>query len=274
MKNLTTQKWLLFILVIVAATLIIFACKDDSTNPEDQPPDIPPLSTFQMDFGAFPDTSDALAKPLEPLTRFNWSYAAFNVGLWNLIITLNAATPVAAYAAAFQHTPVQQEDGTWVWTYSVGEVYTAELHGDLNAEGVDWEMYISKTGEYSDFLWYSGHNNLTLTEGSWTLYKNHDEPDSLLSIVWHRITDNSRADVKYTNVQPGGDEYGGYIFYGIDPDSTYDAFYNIFNAGQEQLTNIQWNLDTHAGRIMAPHSYEDSLWHCWDETLDDVDCDN
>ena len=273
MKQTYNKKWLYLLLSVAAAVLIVMACKDDSTNSGDQPPEIPPISTFQMDFTAFPDTADASAKPSLLLTYNNWGFAAFNVAVWNAFITLGAAIPVAAYAAALQQTPHQQEDGTWVWAYNVGDAYSAELHGSIDANGVDWEMYISQTGGYSDFMWYSGHNNLTLTQGSWTLYQTPAEPESLLSIVWHRSTDNSTADIKYTNVEPGGDEYGGYIYYGIDPDSTFDAFYNIYNAGADQLTNIEWNLDTYDGRAKAEYRFEDTLWHCWDETLNDVSCE-
>ena len=78
------------------------------------------------------------------------------------------------------------------------------------------------------------------------------------------------GDIKYTNIEPGGAENGGYIFYGKTTDTTYDAYYHIYNKGQDNLTEIEWNLTSKAGRIKDEKHYSDTDWHYWDENLDDI----
>lgn len=261
--------WMLLLIILAAAFVFMFACNKDTTEPE-QGPDIPPISTFVMDFSTFPDTGASLT-----LTRNNWQLARLNAFFWNVVILVHAAIPVAAYAESFQHTPEQQEDGSWVWSYDVvvgDSTYTAELHAATDTEGINWEMYLSNAESFTDFLWYSGQHNLLCTEGTWTLYKNPAEPVEFVDIEWHRSLTNSTADIKYTNVEEG-DDYGGFIQYGITDDTPYDAFYDIFIASQERNIDINWNLDSHIGRIRDEMFYEDSLWHCWDETLSDVECE-
>jgi len=221
----------------------------------------------------FPDTGATITTTL---TRNNWALARINVFVWNLLILVNAAIPVAAYAESFQHIPQQQEDGSWVWTYDVtvgDSTYTAELNASTNSEGLTWEMYLSNAESFTEFLWYSGQHDLLYTHGTWTLYKNPADPVELVGIEWHRSLTNSTADIKYINIEEGGDEYGGFIQYGITDDTSYDAFYDIFIASQERPIDIEWNLDSYIGHIRDEMTYEDTLWHCWDETLSDVACE-
>jgi hypothetical protein len=265
--------WLFLLIVPIAAIVIIFACSKDSTEPVSQGPDIPPISTFMMDFSTFPDTAATINATL---TRNNWALARLNVFVWNVVILVHAAIPVAAYAASFQHIPVQQEDGSWVWSYDVvvgDSTYTAELHASTDSEGLNWEMYLSNAESFNDFLWYEGQHNLLYTHGTWTLYKDPNNPVEFVDIEWHRSLTDSTADIKYTNVEEGGDGYGGFIQYGITNDTPYDAFYNIYIAEQERPIDIEWNLDSFIGRIRDEWTYDDTLWHCWDETLDDVACE-
>jgi len=264
------------LLALIGIALIAFACDDDSTAPTTQGPNIPPLTTFAIDFSAFPDTAGAAAKLADVQSFDNWGWSRVNVFVWNVVITVHAVVPVAAYVEAFNHIPQQQEDGSWVWTYDVivgNDTVTAELHAGTNAEGLDWEMYLSKSGEFTNFLWYAGQHDLLYTQGTWTLYKNPADPVQFVAIEWHRNLVDSTADIKYTNIEPGSAGNGGYITYGTTTDLTYDAFYDIFIAEQEHYIDIEWNLDTHIGRVLDSTHFEDAAWHCWDEHLEDVACD-
>ncbi|MCP4580312.1 MAG: hypothetical protein GY839_01745 [candidate division Zixibacteria bacterium] len=276
MTNYLTNKWSYFLIAICAILVLALACEKDPTEPDVEGPDIPPISTFLMDFSTFPDTAATLAKPSSTLTYENWILARFTTLFWNVVILAHAAIPVAAYAESFQHTPEQQEDGSWVWSYSVDvgdSTYTAELHASTDADGINWEMYLSLVDGYTDFLWFTGQHNLLYTEGTWRLYKDPDDPVEFVDIEWHRSLANSTADIKYTNIEVGTDGYSGFIFYGITEETPYDAFYDIFNAAEDRNTDIEWNLETYAGHIRDETHYEDTLWHCWDETLNDVDCE-
>jgi hypothetical protein len=131
-------------------------------------------------------------------------------------------------------------------------------------------MYISKETEYTDFLWYSGWSNDPASEGTWTLNDHPGNPSPVIGIVWHRNLQDNTGDIKYTNIVPGGQENGGYIFHGTTTDTTYNAFYNIYNKGKDNLILINWNCTTLAGQVSDSLHFGDSAWHCWDSNLEDL----
>jgi hypothetical protein len=275
-----------FTATVIAVALLISlipGCGDDdgSTGTQPTPPEIPPLSSFLMEFSDFES-----GQPYKPLLRgedpvddgasmHNWAWAATNVLVWNTIITVGLAVPLAAFIEAFDHEPTRQPDSTWVWDYNFiaqDVIHLAELHGKIAEEKVLWEMYISKEGEYIDFLWYSGQCDLSVTEGTWTLFNNPADPTPLVGIEWHRYPETATGDIKYTNIVPDGPENGGYIFYGTAADGQYDAFYDIYNKGLDNHTEIEWDRTTKAGRVKDQDHFDDGDWHCWDSELQDGPC--
>ena len=265
----------------------------------EKPPEIPPASTFIIDFGDFlspkPSSSsfggteqslqyvaftlknsDLFADNLyAPDEQKNWGFAALNVGFWNSVLFIVLAIPVAAFVESFNHSPEQQPDYTWVWSYDVpveDQLYTAELHGGFIDNGESWEMYVSKEGEYSDFQWYYGESNLPATEGFWILMKSPSDPTELLRINWHRDINDGSSDIKYTNIVPGGPENGGYILYEVTTETPYDRSYEIYNKGKDNTTNIEWNSSTMEGRVKDSRHFGDGDWHCWDFDHRDVEC--
>jgi len=283
---------------IVALSLLAFSingCTGEKIDTS-KPPQIPPESSFVMDFGDFTssngassnaghmtqlasfvfagvtshlDTTDALED------RSNWGYAAFNVGFWNIAIFMGLAVPVTSFIESFNHTPVQQSDFSWVWTYNVsvgGDVYIAELHGKYIDNGVRWEMYISKQDEYSDFLWYYGESDLPATKGYWVLKNNPSIPTDLIRIDWHRNLSNNTGDIKYTNIVPGGPENGGFISYVTTAAKSYDRSYEIFNKGKNQTTYIEWNSVTVIGHVRDTLHFGDNNWRCWNSQLINTEC--
>ena len=303
MKSFRNKLWLYLFLAFTLLALLTAGCGKQAGNnqPEDVavPPEIPPITTFIMDFGKFtsPKTltyhqdDQSLAIQLVSInqqnralsstnintmgSRKNWNYAVLNVGLWSVVIVVGLVVPVAAFVESFKHKPVQNLDYTWVWTYDVpvkGEVYTAELHGRYIDNGVRWDMYTSKQDDYSDFHWYYGESNLPATEGYWILKNKPSNPTDLLRIDWHRDLSDNTHDIRYTNIVPGGPENGGYIFYGITSDEAYDRFYEIYNKGKDNHTHIQWQYITDEGRVKDTRFFGDSKWYCWDSEHYDIDC--
>jgi hypothetical protein len=270
---------MIFILILLTL-FIFFSCStEEPITPTEQSPDIPPQSTFIMDFSEFPDTTspELFGKILSPdtLQRTNWKWAAFHVSFWNTILTITLAVPVAAFGEAFNHQPVQQPDGSWLWSYSVfvgGAVHTAKLFGKAVGNGVEWRMLLTKQGFYEDFEWYAGFSNLPLTEGNWTLNKDPNDPVPFLYITWHRNAQQNTADIKYTNIIPQDPGNGSYIFYGITNDNPYNRFYDIFGQEENRIIDIEWNYENLFGRVMDPLRFGDPDWHCWNEQLFNIDC--
>jgi hypothetical protein len=207
--------------------------------------------------------------------RSNWTFAALNVGFWNLAGFLGLAIPVASFVESVKQTPVRQPDNSWVWKYSItvhAITYTAELHGKYINSGVRWDMYITKQNEYTDFLWYYGESDSGSTQGYWILKNKPSDPKDLLRMDWHRNPADDTGDIKYTNIVPGGLDNGGYIWFRVTRDDVRNRSYTIFNKARNETTYIEWNSTTRAGRVKDTVHFGNGDWHCWDSSLKDTVC--
>jgi hypothetical protein len=274
------------LLLVLSILVLSPGCNDVSGAPT-----IPPMDTFLIPFEAFTDNgASSLASvtslstdpgeqyplsPPETASQSNWNHAAFNVGFWRLAVVVGLAVPVAAFGASFQNIPLQQEDGSWIWSYAVrvgGSVHSAKLHGQFITEGVRWEMSISKEGEYEDFLWYYGESNLPATEGFWILKQSPAIPEDLLQIDWSRNISAGTHAIRYTNIVPDGPENGGYIDAQHTDDIPHDHIWDIYNKGQDNHTYIEWSSVTGEGRVKDLKHFGDDEWHCWDSDRMNVVC--
>jgi len=267
--------------LVLCIPIALNGCAGAGLPGTDTPPEIPPSSTFVMNFDEFANggTAKIIDRDKSPIRQQtidngNWGWGALHVGVWNALVTIGMVVPVAAFVESFNHEAQQQEDGSWVWSYQVtvsGVVHTAELHGATSGGNVEWDMFITKEGFYDHFNWFSGVSNLPGTEGTWTLYNSPDNPTPLLSIDWHRDPLAETGDIRYTNTVPDGPENGGYIYFGTTANPM-DAFYEIFNKGENNTINIEWSRTARNGRIKDSAHFGDDQWHCWDGSLKDTAC--
>jgi predicted small lipoprotein YifL len=268
MKILRGKTLLHLFLVLVIAVLTVTGCGASGA------PTIPPVDTFVIPFEDFSNSGTGGLVTLA-VNQSNWNFAAFTVGVWSAIITAGLAVPVAAFRASFQHTPVQQDDGSWIWSYSVNignATYTAELHAQFITEGIHWSMNISKEGEYEDFLWYYGECDLPATEGFWILKDSPTVPTDLLGINWSRNISAGTYAVRYTNIVPGGPENGGYIDTQYTKGVPYDHIWDLYNKSGDNHTYIEWSSTTGAGHVKDSKHFGDDDWHCWNSTRTNVTC--
>ncbi len=284
-------KWHRLLLLIAAILMLTLAgCgeNDSDGDDDDDAPTIPPAYTLAPDFssmggnrasGAAMDRiapAEALKLPkTEPdeitiqgsCSQANYTHAAFQVGFWNTALWVTLAVPSWSFVEAFNHEPVLQNDGSWIWSYDVNifnVIYTAELHGAFEDGEVQWRMYITKQGEYADFLWYRGTSNLPATAGTWTLKNNPTDDEDWIGIEWSRSVANQTWQVTYTNIRTGDTNEGGFIEYGVDADTDYNAFYDIYNAVGDNLVEIDANTSSDEGRVRNQAHFGDDLWRYWD----------
>ena len=286
-------KTLMHILLILSILVFIPGCGDTSGAPT-----IPPIETFLIPFDAFTgnatstsifiNESQMQTVPLSyPITeqfplasvllsnQSHWNHAALNVGFWSAVAVVGLAVPIAAFRASFHNIPLEQPDGSWIWSYSVrigGSVHSAELHGQYIPEGVHWDMRISKEGEYEDFLWYYGEGDLPATDGFWILKQSPAIPNDLLRIDWSRNISAGTNAISYTNIVPDGPENGGYIDVQYIDDIPYDYIWDIYNKGQDNHTYIEFGDSTGEGRVRDFNRFNDDDWHCWDSDRMNVAC--
>ncbi len=266
--------WIALTAIMMTAIFVAFAgCSDKSNNTPQTPPTLPPQSSFLMSFAGFATPSASPATG-DDSGHVNFAQSALRVGYWNLILTVTLAVPTAAFIESFNHEPVRQDDGSWAWSYNVtvGVQYTCKLVGSTGNNEILWKMYITKAGAYSDYLWYSGSQNLTGTQGTWTVNRNPDQTNPYLRIDWHHNYTDSTGDLKYTNIIPGDAENGAYIYYGIPASGDYNRFYNIYSHSLDNLAEIEWNNPSFNGRVKDHNFYLDDAWHCWDESQHDITC--
>lgn len=273
--------------IILSVSMTVMICGCPAAGPmqpeNDTPPEIPPITTFSIDFNEFPqDDANELAQTdgmdmmgeMQPPGSY-WTRSALGVGIWSTILTVVLAIPVGAFVESFNHEPTAQEDGRWLWTYSVnvnGSVHTAKLFGGTSRNAIEWTMLLSKEDEYTDFEWFNGSHNILGTEGVWTVFRSPNDPIPFLQIDWTRDPTNGTRDIRFTNITPDGPENGGFIYHAITNDPL-DATYDIFNKGEDNLTAIQWSRETREGRIMDPNAFGDEDYRCWGGDLQNVDCE-
>lgn len=256
----------IFLLSLIASTISFQSCKKEDPDA----PELLPESTFVMSFDDFSIEEDGTRSKTD---SSNWRYAATNVVVWNVVIFLNGIVPVAAFRESFNHQPTyDKKTEVWTWSYDFNAVvkHTARLEAKKVGSNIQWEMYISKQGGFSDFLWYSGLSATDRTSGSWTLYKDPNNATPYIGIDWHRNSDGT-SDIKYTNIIPSGPENGGYIEYGLTKD-TFDAYYDIYNKGKDNLTAIKWSRSTKEGQVSDENHFGDTDNHCWDAFLQNATC--
>lgn len=257
-----------------AFSLVVFlglqSCQKDNGVITETPPELPPQASFIPDFSDFQND-----KAIADSSRIHWVHSAIKVGFWNTVIFVGMAVPVASYAESFNHDAEYQGGTTWLWQYSFKDIwgidYTAKLYGTVNVGTIDWEMYITKDGFFEDFLWYTGVMQSDGSSVTWVLYESPSEPNEFLQIVWNETT-NTTGNITFTNIRPGDVENGGYIKYGNDSETDLNAYYLIYNKGQENLTEIEWSQYTKNGRVKDEIRFGDTEWHCWDENFFDIDC--
>ncbi len=265
--------------------LVVIAVGFCNCERKGDPPVLPPYESMVIDFsnfitGAKSGTVIEYPKGTSDIPNLNWSVAATVAGVWNTLISLNLAIPVAAFKKAISTKPAYLDNKKWQWKYNVevlAATYIARLTGQIKSSEVKWEMYISRegVGGFAEFMWFEGTSAVDGKSGYWILYQSHLEQVPFLRIDWE-VTDTKIGSVKYTFIKEGSPLKDSYIEYGLTTGNL-DAFYNVYLYDTESLkkfvnVNIQWSTTGHYGRVKAPDFFGDSDWHCWDENGNDTEC--
>jgi len=250
----------------------------DITDDEDSNGGAPPLppddsmTIYLSTFGA-----DKLGAPIPPIpgTRLNFAAAAAKATVINTIVVAKLSIPVVIFIAAKSTTPVEQDDGSWLWSYSrdIGlETFTANLTGKREGDEVIWSMRVSNTTSLrplDNFEWYTGVNSRDNGSGSWQFF-NRDTPDQAnptYAIEW-KVEGEAKRERTFTNQEVGSQYLGNMVRYNVEGEMASISF---TEADKGTTTKIEWNLTTTAGSITAP-SYKKGEKACWDENKQDVDC--
>lgn len=270
------------LILLISAMFIITSCEKDEVP---DPPQLPPKEALVMEFSDFndPNYAGAIQKSLSVdeglvVTYENYGHAFITVAVWNTLAGITMAVPAITYAAALQEEPVYLGDGEWKWEFSVDsgtlETFSAKLVAKrISNDEFKAEMYISKTGlnDFTDFKWFEGIVRYDRTHAEWMLYESAENPVELLSIEWNKDWETHVSDITYTNVKTGAEENGSFIMFEKMADGEFDCRYTVTTSNKEVI--IDWDSVSKAGHIKDSQKYGDDLWHCWNELLQDIDCE-
>ena len=275
------KKSISLLLSIALLNLVLISCERDKGTP----PDLPPYESMYIDFSDFLQNQKSAVDELkvaDDATTYNYGFAALNVGFFSLSLGIILAIPTAAFWNSFSANPVYIENNTWEWTKqytAFAATYTARLTGQIRANDVKWEMYISRAGVggFDEFKWYEGTSDLDGNGGQWILYYDNNHPDPALQIDWEREGEEIGV-ITFTNIMEEtlqgapNDEYGSYIEAGkIVGD--LDAYYNIYMADTGYDVDIEWSTSEYHGRVSCLAWFQNTDWHCWDGDGYDVSCE-
>jgi hypothetical protein len=265
-------------LVLFLSLFLMQSCqKDELTTPDPQgqkAPALPTAESFIMPYNAFEEFSGED----DSRTTSNWLYSASHVLVWNTILTVHLAVPVLAFYESFNHDAVYQGAGVWLWAYDInnsGSTYHAKLYGELlSTNEVKWEMHISQEGGFSEVMWYSGITAIGGAYANWTLNYNGYNPTPIINIDYQKNNGSDVESIQYTNIIPGAPENGSYIEYRISTGQgvEFNRAYDIYKSEIDNLMEINWNNPGNNGRVKDAEHFQDSEWHCWDYSLQDINC--
>ena len=266
MKNTVQNAKKVLGLALLLTVLMLTGCK-----PKEDAPTLPPQGSMMPKFSDFYNahrTTDSTA---------TWTHASVNVLVWDVILFVNLAVPTSAFAESCKHDPkYNRKSEHWIWSYDFNWYgkYSAALHGWYEGTNVQWEMYISKEGDFQNVLWFSGTSKTDGTGGTWTLNKDGNAPITYIGMNWSRSTATSEdIAFQFTNLLVGDAGNGDYIRSGVlTNDPLRDLFYNIYDQSANNLIEIQWHHLNQNGRVKDPAHFGDTNWHCWDEMHADIVC--
>ena len=254
--------------ILLVGSLALAGCKDESTNPQDEPeaPGLPPQGSMSFDFDSFPQAPP----PRAPLSQANFTAAALSVAVIGVGVTLVTALPELAFAAALSTQPTYEGDNTFLWHFAwnglgAGEI---DLRGTLDGDHVNWSLRLTNNDTLDHTLWYEGQSSLTNNSGYWIFYAIQDDPSAQSARVDWSFVSEEDSELVFENIRVGDEHEGDRLTFTLD-GTTRTIEFHPGDGGD--VSFVTWDSETGAGSLQVP-SYNGGEEACWDETLQDVDC--
>lgn len=272
------MKKLNYLFVLLFAISFLSSCTKDKPLDgfNEEAPELPALNSMMMPFAGFED-ADPHGKSggdEKDNAYYNWIYSATHVVIWNTVLSLNLAIPVASYGEAFKHDPSYIGNGVWEWAYDHdynGKTYSARLLGQLTDDDeIKWDMYISQAGGFSNVHWFTGLTSTVDEKATWTLSHQPYNPEPFLRMDYENTI--AEGSMRATNVIPNSKDNGDYIEFRRYLDAEFDRHYDVYQITQDNLLEIQWNEAKSNGRVKNLKEFGTEDWNCWDGDLKNIDC--
>ena len=241
-------------------------------------PTLPPVSMFAIPTQAFGLVGDKESSSTRN-SKSNWLHAGLNVLVWNSVVFVNTAIPIAAFGHAFEYEADYIGNKTFEWKYEYqtepaqgSKKYDVSLTGQYisNQEEVAWTMTVTAQGTTNSFVWYEGIVDVDNSEGVFTVNKNPQNPEPYMEISYKTEPAKSNATIRFSNVTANDPGVGDYIEWRAQNDEEFDRAYDVFT--NDNLLEIQGIEGLKTGRVKDSNHFNDADWHCWDESHTNMDC--
>ncbi|WP_200975131.1 hypothetical protein [Echinicola sp. 20G] len=262
--------------IFLAVLVLLGSCTKDDEQPNGQQsekPTMPPESSMAPDMTMFDDQGSEGSREI---AVGNWAYAAINVGVYSMILYSHLAVPVTAFKATVDVEAVYNESQElWVWEKGFQVEgkgsYEVRLTADVDGQEVAWTGYISGEG-VNNFVWFTGTSKLNGEMGAWELYESPSSSSVWLSNSWEYDHEAAKGTTTFT-VEKEGENKGSSITYGVDGSMDMDRSVMINNVSSGDEIYVNWSKEGSYGRVMSEMHFDDELYHCWDASLQDTQCE-
>ena len=257
---------------VICGLFFIVACSDDPSSVQEDPPQVPPASSMQMDLSSFETPKTINGTQTQSVDNF--ARASLTAITLRTIVELNLAIPRALLTAANATDAELNEDENWEWSYTHtagGSDYEVRLVASREGENtVNWEFYVTNSMlGLDDQLFFTGTTNNDGAEGEWSYYnlQNTESQEQVSQVDW-TVNGEEDVELRLEVTSDRNENQGDYIDYTRN-DSLKTAVY--FDNSDDQETELQINVNTKAGYIIAPN-YNNGEKACWDENFQDLSC--
>ena len=274
-----------YVITVVCALLAahIVGCSEDSDEGDMEKltisgaPPLPPDESMTVDLSLFDEKvlGSPVAAPV--LSSKHYMTAATAAAGISSAVVASISLPAALFRSAKGGEPEQQNDGSWLWTFSQqieSFTFTARLTGTTEGNTTVWSMKVSSDMPIypvEDFEWYTGTTVETNTLGSWQLYdvSTPKQRNPTVKVDWSVAVLKLEANLTLENVDKRSNKYqGDTLEYETDMKTVSMLFKD---ASENRASRITWDVATGAGSIAAP-GYNNGEEGCWDAQKQDVQC--
>lgn len=244
----------IILLCNIALMLTFVSCK----RAELIPPAALPVSTLNENISY-----------LEPVTYTdeNKIYAAEILKNWNNYINDSVSYITDYYQKISIIEAVRQIDNTWLWETDIEKDTTTinvKLFSIIKTDSIDWKLYLSVEGQYSNIQVLKGISDNNYSLGEWAVYKfnTKKELEKILTINWSNSGVQNK--IKFTNSVAGSVKNGNFIIINDSIEGIYNKYIDIYEKAKDKHSYIQLNTDTKKGRIKDILHFGDEQWYYWE----------
>lgn len=259
------------LLLFTVTCLLLVSCSDDPSTFTDDPPELPPVASMDVDMATL--TGSTQAKTAATQSGDYYIQAVFRAGIIKKVIDTNLLIPKNLLIAARDTVAQLNDNQQWEWNYSytgnTGDFGVRLVAERIASSVVNWSFFVTADHlELENHLLITGTTKNEGQEGTWT-YNGLRDPENaqhLSEINWS--IQEEQIDLRLDILSDRLVVAGSYIDFSFDGEQKSLEYYD---AGEDRTIYIAWNVDTKAGSIIAP-DINNGEEACWDEQQENVSC--